>query len=91
MSDDVALTRGLPDWVRLAIADAIVVFGRLEQEAVEIAWLLRGSDLKQKLKLARNPAQENLTFLVTFIESAAPGLKLDAMKMLLLAPPMNAI
>jgi len=80
MPEGVALSRDLPDWVRLAIADAVVVFGRLEQEAVEIAWLLKGADLKQKLKLARNPAQENLTFLVAFIERAAPGLKLDAMK-----------
>ncbi len=39
-----------------------------------------GADLKQKLKLARNPAQDNLTDIVKAVEAAAPGLKLDAMK-----------
>lgn len=80
MPKGVAVTRDLPDWVRLAIADGVVIFGRLEQEAIELAWLLMGADLKQKLKLARNPAQENLIEIVKAVEDAAPGLKLDAMK-----------
>lgn len=47
--------------MRLAIADAVVLFGRAEQEAIEISWLLKDATLKEKLKLVRNPATD--TFL----------------------------
>ena len=40
------VTRELPEWVRLAIADAAVLFGRLEQEIIEIAWLIKGANEK---------------------------------------------
>jgi hypothetical protein len=41
MHGGASFNRELPDWVRFAIADAVVVFGRLEQEIIEIAWLIK--------------------------------------------------
>jgi hypothetical protein len=40
MPEGVVLSRELPEWVKLSIADAVIVFGRIEQEAIEIAWLI---------------------------------------------------
>jgi hypothetical protein len=37
MPEGVVLSRELPKWVKLSIADVVVVFGRMEQEAIEIA------------------------------------------------------
>jgi hypothetical protein len=80
MPEGVRLSRELPEWVRLAIADAVVVFGSMEQEIIEISWVLQDADLKQRLKLARNPATENFISVLESIEHAEKGLKLDALK-----------
>jgi copper chaperone CopZ len=55
MPDGVRLSLELPQWVKLSIADAVVLFGRMEQEAIEISWVLTDAGLKERLKLARNP------------------------------------
>jgi hypothetical protein len=66
------LSQDLPDWVKLAIADAIMLFGRLEQELIEIAWLIKGADQKvERLKVARNPAPDNFSDIVAIVEQAA--------------------
>lgn len=80
MPEGAVLSTGLAEWVRLAIADAVVVFGRCEQEVIEISWILKDADLKQKLKLARVPATENFIEALETIERQAPGLQLDALK-----------
>jgi hypothetical protein len=80
MPEGVRLSTALPDWARLAIADAVVVFGRMEQEIIEISWILRDADLKQKLKLARTPATENFITVLESVERRQEGLKLDALK-----------
>jgi hypothetical protein len=80
MPEGVQLSPELPDWVKLAIADAVVVFGRVEQEIIEISWILTDADLKQKLKLARVPATENFIAVIEGVEQAKDGLKLDALK-----------
>jgi hypothetical protein len=60
------LTRELTQWVRLSIADAVVVFGRLEQEIIEIAWLMKGADVvKERVNLSRNPASDNFVNIVS--------------------------
>lgn len=49
MPDGVHLSAELPDWVKLSIADAVVTFGRMEQEIIEISWILNDADLNKKL------------------------------------------
>lgn len=80
MPPDVVLQRELPDWLRLAIADAVVVFGRMEQEAIEIVWLLRDATLAEKLKAARDPATDTLTTIVEIIERTQSDLDFSAIK-----------
>jgi phosphoenolpyruvate-protein kinase (PTS system EI component) len=66
------VSRDIPDWVKLAIADAIMLFSRLEQEVIEIAWLIKGAEQKmERLKVARNPATDNFSDIIAIIEEAA--------------------
>jgi hypothetical protein len=59
MPEGVVLSRELPKWVKLSIADVVVVFGRMEQEAIEIAWLTNtalsrcifGANIRCKIKV----------------------------------------
>ena len=69
----------LPDWLRLSIADAVIVFGRMEQEVVEITWVMQDADLKKRLKLARNPATENFIDAIEGIERISDA-QFDALK-----------
>jgi hypothetical protein len=80
MPEGVRLSAELPDWVKLSIADAIVTFGRIEQEMIEISWILNDADLKQKLKLAKIRATENFVAVLESVGRAEAGLKLDALK-----------
>ena len=80
MPDGVHLSAELPDWVKLSIADAVVTFGRMEQEIIEISWILNDADLNKKLSLSRNPATENFLSTLESVEKTEPGLKLDALK-----------
>ena len=80
MPEGVCLSPALPQWVRLAIADAVVLFGRTEQETTEIAWLLTDATLREKLKLARNPATDNFLTVLEAVEQQAPDLRLDELK-----------
>ena len=69
----------MPDWVKLAIADALIVFGRLEQEIIEIAWLLKDADVKEKVKTARAPASENFQGILGVMEEQH-GSKFDGLR-----------
>lgn len=80
MPEGVLLSAELPERVRLAIADAVVLFGRMEQEIIEISWLLTDATLKEKLKFARNPATESFITVLESVERSQPGLKLDALR-----------
>jgi len=80
MPKGVRLSSKLPEWVKLSIADAVVVFGRMEQEAIEISWLLTDAELKERLKLARTPATENFIAIIESVERSQASLKLDALK-----------
>jgi len=72
MHSGAKLTHELPGWLKIAIADAIVLFGRLEQEIIEITWLLRGANEKlERSKVARNPAADNFSDIVAIVEKAA--------------------
>jgi hypothetical protein len=72
-------TQDLLAWVRLSIADAIVLFGRLEHELIEIAWLIKGADLKERVKIARNSATYNFLNVIAIVEEAA-GARFDALR-----------
>ena len=80
MPEGVRLSAELPDWVKLSIADAVVTFGRMEQEIIEISWILKDADLKLKVKLAEYPATANFLAVLESVERAEAGLKLDALK-----------
>jgi hypothetical protein len=80
MPEDVQLSSALQEWVRLAIADAVVVFGRMEQEIIEISWILTDADLKQKLKLTKGSPTDKFIVVLESVERAEAGLKLDALK-----------
>lgn len=74
------LSSEIPEQVKFAIANAVIAFGRIEQELIEIAWVLSNADLKQRLKIARTPTPKNLIAIIEAVEQAQPGLKLDAFK-----------
>ncbi len=80
MPEGVQLSSALPEWVRLAIADAVVVFGRIEQEIIEISWILTDANLKQKLKLTKGSATDKFVAALESVERTEAGLKLDALK-----------
>jgi hypothetical protein len=80
MPQGVRLSPELPDQVKLGLADAVIAFGRIEQELIEIAWVMSNADLKQRLKIARAPTKENFIDIIEAVEQAEPGLKLDALK-----------
>ncbi len=80
MPQGVRLSAEIPKQVKLAIADAVIAFGRIEQELVEIAWALSNADLKHRLKIARTPTADNFIAIIEAVEQAQPGLKLDALK-----------
>jgi hypothetical protein len=58
----------MPEWVKLAIADSLIVFGRMEQRIIEIAWLLKDADIKERVKTARAPAVENFEGILDVME-----------------------
>jgi hypothetical protein len=58
----------LPSWVKLAMADAIILFGRLEQEIIEVTWLLKDADMQVRVKLAREPASKNFQFIINEVK-----------------------
>lgn len=80
MPERVHLSHELPHWLRLAIADAVVVFGRMEQETIEIFWILTNADLTAKLKLTKGSITNKFIALLESVERAETGLKLDALK-----------
>ncbi len=80
MPEGLRLSQEIPDQVKLALADAVIVFGRIEQELIEIAWIMSNADLKQRLRIARAPTKENFVDIIEAVEQAEPGLKLDALK-----------
>jgi hypothetical protein len=80
MREGVHFSPELPEAVKLSIADAVVVFGRIEQEAIEISWVLTDADLKKRLKLARTPSTETFLEIIDSVERSQAGLNLDAMK-----------
>jgi hypothetical protein len=80
MPEGVRLSLELPQWVKLSIADVVVLFGRMEQEVIEISWVLTDAGLKERLKVARNPGTENFIAIIESVERSQAHLRLDALK-----------
>jgi hypothetical protein len=68
----------LPEWVKLAMSDCIVLFGRMEQEIIEVVWLLRSADVAVRVKIAREPASRNFEFLIAQLQKES-GKKFDSL------------
>ncbi len=66
----------LPDRLKLAIADAIVLYSRIECCCIEIIWEIEQADLGRKQELAKNWGEQNFKLLRKAVESL-PGAKTD--------------
>jgi hypothetical protein len=64
----------LPDRLKLAIADAIAIFSRIDHAVIECIWVLEQADLNRKKQIAREHAHENIKFVRSVIEE---HMKLD--------------
>ncbi len=74
------LDKAMPDWVKIEMATCIILFGRLEQKAIEIAWDMAGTvEVKERVKRARQPASNNFDEILAVIEEAA-GEKFEALR-----------
>jgi hypothetical protein len=81
MPQGAKLDLSMPEWVKLDIADSVILFGRLEQKVIEIAWDVAGSiEVKERLRRARQPAYDNFDEILAVIEQAA-GTKFDALRL----------
>jgi hypothetical protein len=64
----------LPDKLRLAIADAVTIFSRIDHAVIECVWVLEQADLKGKRQIAKEHAHENIKFVRSVVEQ---HMKLD--------------
>lgn len=69
----------IPEWVKSELARCVIIFGRIEQKAIEIAWVLGNAELKARLKIARMPATENFENIIEAVEKVA-GKEFAALK-----------
>lgn len=72
----------LPDRLRLAIADAVTIFSRIDHAIIECIWVLEEADLKRKKQIAKEHAHENIKFVRGVVEG---HMKLD------IPPTWNAL
>jgi hypothetical protein len=66
---DLAWSFELPDRLKLAIADAIVLYSRIESCCIEIIWEIEQADLARKQELAKNWGDQNFKTLRKVIEA----------------------
>jgi hypothetical protein len=64
----------LPGRLKLAIADAITIFSRIDHAIIEVIWVLEQADLKRKKQIAKEHAHENIKFVRSVVEQ---HMKLD--------------
>ena len=57
-----------PDKLKLAIANAIVIFSRIDHAIIECIWILEQADLKRKKQIAKERAHENIKFIRSVVE-----------------------
>lgn len=66
----------LPDRLKLAIADAITLYSRIESCCIEIIWEIEQPDLSRKQEIAKNWGEQNFKLLRKAVDSL-PGAKTD--------------
>src|SRR5260370_32711582 len=64
----------LSDRLKIAIADAIAIFSRIDHAVIECIWVLEQADLKCKKQIAQEHAHENIKFVRSVVEE---HMKLD--------------
>jgi hypothetical protein len=58
----------LPPELKLAIADAITLFARIDNCIIETLWVIEDADLARKRKIAKGFAHENLAAIQGYVE-----------------------
>jgi hypothetical protein len=76
-SPDLKWSFELPDRLKVAIADAIVLYSRIESCCVEIIWELEQADLERKQEIAKAWGDQNFKLLKQAVKQI-PGAKTDA-------------
>jgi hypothetical protein len=76
-SPDLTWSFELPDKLKLAIADAIVLYSRIESCIVEIIWELEEADLERKKEIAKAWGDQNFHLIKRAVK-LIPGAKTDA-------------
>jgi hypothetical protein len=74
MTPDMTWSYDLPARLRLAIADAVVIFSKLDHAIIECIWALEQADPQRKRQIAKQHAHENIEFVKGVVEG---HLKLD--------------
>jgi hypothetical protein len=64
----------LPDRLRLAIADAVTIFSRIDSMIIEGIWVLEQADAKRRRQIAKEKAYENIKYVRSVVEQ---HMKLD--------------
>jgi hypothetical protein len=67
----------LPSPLKMAIADAVTLFSKIDSCILETVWLVEGADLARKKKLAKAFASDNVEAIEAIVKSI-PGAKTDA-------------
>ena len=67
----------LPDRLKIAIADAIVLYSRMESLCIEIIWEIEQPGLERKKEIAKNWGEQNFKLLRDAVKQL-PGAKTDA-------------
>ena len=68
----------LPDRLKIAIADAVVLYSRIESCCVEIIWELEQADLERKKQIAKAWGDQNFRLLKQAVDQI-PGAETDKM------------
>jgi hypothetical protein len=75
-SPDLKWSFDLPDRLKIVIADAIVLYSRIESCCVEIIWELEQADLERKKQIAKAWGDQNFRLLKQAVDQI-PGAKTD--------------
>jgi hypothetical protein len=67
----------LPDKLKLAIADCILLFSNIESCIVELVWLLEDADIERRKQIARSWSSKNFKIVKQVIK-LIPGAESDA-------------
>jgi hypothetical protein len=64
----------LPDRLKIAIADAVTIFARIDSMIIEGIWILEQADAKRRRQIAKEKAYENIKYVRSVVEQ---HMKLD--------------